>query len=726
MYISRIAIRNYRNFRDFDLALAEHAVVVGENAVGKSNLFCALGLILDPGLPDSDRELRDEDFWDGYTAPRVDGVAIQVSIELSGFGSTTLTDRRCRALLADYLVVAEPPVARLAYVYRPRADLIHAPASPADYEFLVYGGSTREDARFDHHVRRRVSLEVFGALRDAEHALANWRRSPLRPLLVEVLRDIPMDRLRAYASAVDSAAKEVTDAPEIRALADTIMRRVARMVGDASAMRTTLGLTPADPDSLFRSLRIFVDERVRDVSEASLGSANILYLALVSLGLERAAAAGDRTHTVLGVEEPEAHLHPHFQRLVYRDFLRRRAHQNSAQTTVGDRSARGDVTEQVDGETVSKILTTHSPHIVSVSPVRSLALLRRNIESSPESGFDQARTDPSLATSISVASASSSPSIEEEEWTPTAAPAIRPGTPSTIGRSTALLSLTPADEVDLERYLDVSRGEIVFARGVVLVEGDAEAYVLPVLAIHCGHDLDRLGVSVCSIAGTHFAPFLRFLGPKGLDIPTVVLTDWDPFDDPDGDDPSDEDSTPRSDGAQAAAAPRPSYGARRLATLLASLEVPDAPSTTEGEALRSRSVQAGIYTNSHTLEVDLFHCSSAEHIAAAMADSGAGARSRARVDAWVRDPSAFNARRFLRDINAIGKGRVAQALAKRLAAITPTEASRALVPRYIAAALDNLVSRLPRTFHPTGVTEEDPVHSSAGSASQGSRTARRT
>lgn len=69
MRLSRIAIKNFRNFKHLDVQLGEHAVVLGENKVGKTNLLFALRLILDPTLSDSQRRLRQEDFWDGLPRP---------------------------------------------------------------------------------------------------------------------------------------------------------------------------------------------------------------------------------------------------------------------------------------------------------------------------------------------------------------------------------------------------------------------------------------------------------------------------------------------------------------------------------------------------------------------------------------------------------------------------------------------------------------------------------
>jgi putative ATP-dependent endonuclease of OLD family len=45
----------------------------------------------------------------------------------------------------------------------------------------------------------------------------------------------------------------------------------------------------------------------------------------------------------------------------------------------------------------------------------------------------------------------------------------------TIARSLEGIKLADADREDLERYIDVTRGELFFSKGVILVEGDAEA-----------------------------------------------------------------------------------------------------------------------------------------------------------------------------------------------------------------------------------------------------------
>lgn len=65
MRLSKLSIRNFRNFTTIDIPLAGNVVLLGENRVGKSNLLFAIRLVLDPTLPDSARQLKLSDFWDG-------------------------------------------------------------------------------------------------------------------------------------------------------------------------------------------------------------------------------------------------------------------------------------------------------------------------------------------------------------------------------------------------------------------------------------------------------------------------------------------------------------------------------------------------------------------------------------------------------------------------------------------------------------------------------------
>lgn len=73
MHISRVQIRNFRNFKSIDVPMSKNSVLIGENRAGKSNFIHALRLVLDTSLPDRSRSLKISDFWDGIEDPFAEG-----------------------------------------------------------------------------------------------------------------------------------------------------------------------------------------------------------------------------------------------------------------------------------------------------------------------------------------------------------------------------------------------------------------------------------------------------------------------------------------------------------------------------------------------------------------------------------------------------------------------------------------------------------------------------
>jgi putative ATP-dependent endonuclease of OLD family len=83
------------------------------------------------------------------------------------------------------------------------------------------------------------------------------------------------------------------------------------------------------------------------------------------------------------------------------------------------------------------------------------------------------------------------------------------------------------DIADLNRYLDANRGALFFARKTILVEGPAEVYLVTAFARCIGADLSAEGISVISINGTHFEPFLKIFETGLLSQKCAVIRDGD-------------------------------------------------------------------------------------------------------------------------------------------------------------------------------------------------------
>ncbi|MDT7849783.1 AAA family ATPase [Methylophilus sp. VKM B-3414] len=82
----------------------------------------------------------------------------------------------------------------------------------------------------------------------------------------------------------------------------------------------------------------------------------------------------------------------------------------------------------------------------------------------------------------------------------------------------------------LEKFLDTTKANLFFAKGVILVEGWAEEILIPSLAKAVGINLTEKGVSVVNIGHTgfdHYANIYLRKSEPHMQIPVAVITDAD-------------------------------------------------------------------------------------------------------------------------------------------------------------------------------------------------------
>lgn len=90
--------------------------------------------------------------------------------------------------------------------------------------------------------------------------------------------------------------------------------------------------------------------------------------------------------------------------------------------------------------------------------------------------------------------------------------------------------LSKDDYKFLERFLDVTKANLFFAKGVILVEGWSEEILLPILAKRLGYDLTQKEVSIINVGSTAYLRFAKIFlrnDYKELNIPVSVITDLD-------------------------------------------------------------------------------------------------------------------------------------------------------------------------------------------------------
>ena len=651
-YICRVHIENFRNFHSVDFSLGEKQVLIGENAVGKSNLLYALQLILDPTLSEKDRMLEESDFWDGIENPMDNGQHILIEIYLANFED----NKNLLAQLADASVMVEgKETLKISYKF------FKNEAAKPDYSYIIYKGND-ESRAFTYEDRKILNIRVIKAIRDVEAEMKSSRTSPLTQIIKQKYT-VSKDVLSEISKALDEKGADTLQIGQVNDLESRLQRLLNDMVSfSADEFNVSLKTMNIDATKLLYALRPLINSR--ETGNTSLGINNILYVALILLLIEddtiktflsgdlyrellaqdherlleksykkstssddyalNLAALQDTTLydnlyaffsdcvptangvTILAVEEPESHLHPIYQRLLYRHIM------NKTNTSV--------------------MITTHSTHISSVAPITSLVHL-----------------------------------ITTKD--------------GTTVKTTADIDLSADDYSDLTRYIDVKRGELYTAKGIIFVEGISEEYLVPSFSKAKGVELDRLGVVICNINSTNFEPYCRFANALG--IPYVIITDGDYYHIVD-------EKKHFGDLEDASHVDKGFDGLDRIYQMYQGTVDPE---YTRWDYNQKRKYFAtlGAFVGEYTLEVDLFKKSTEQDrniLCSVFNQLTKGGHT--QKNNFSAELSAGKYHKCLSKIESthsgIGKGRFSQRLANQVSA--------SMVPDYVSDAIDAIVTKV--------------------------------
>ena len=269
LYISRVNIKNYRNFKSVDVNLGHKQVIIGENNVGKTNFLRALQLILDPTLSDEDRMLEESDFNDLIENPMTNQEEIRIDIYISGYQN----NKTILAVLQDATVMTENGEEQLLITYKfaPYTDSL----GNITYQYSIYMADN-EARRFTANERKYLNLKVIKALRDVEGDMRNSRTSPVKKMLNEYAID--KEEIEKISAAYRAGGETLLELDELRDLTSNINRRFSKILGNHD-FDISLQAMEIDPNRVISSLKLLMANRT--TSDSSLGINNILYISLI-------------------------------------------------------------------------------------------------------------------------------------------------------------------------------------------------------------------------------------------------------------------------------------------------------------------------------------------------------------------------------------------------------------------------------------------------------------
>ncbi|WP_327321092.1 AAA family ATPase [Streptomyces sp. NBC_01210] len=506
MYLGRVRAKGFKSLLDTDVSLRQGVtVVLGENNAGKSNFIDALRLLTDP------LDGRRSRWWEAEDVHPWAESGAELTAVYGGL-TPAETGTHLQALVPAAEGPGLPDGHRVRYTVqftRPAADA--RPQRP-----VWSAGRLLDDP--EPEARRAIRHVYLPPMRNAQQELASSAGNRLRLILAaelgaeDAIKDFEREQADHFRSLeghekIEAARKRINDPLGLLT---------------AGAHPQHMGLSFADPTlvSIARALRTRMSDEglaVEDISRSGLGYANLLYIATVLAELE---AARDADLTLFLVEEPEAHLHPQLQILLL-DHLRAQALRSQHAPPPDGGAPLGRI--QV-------VITTHSPVLAAATTVEDLVVLKR-CRTLTHTTPATAPAEADRATT--TASADADTEAEEK-------PAGFAFTTAAI--SVAKIPFAKHEAAKLDRYLDITKSAMLFGTRVILVEGLAEALLMPafaelVLSALPPEEQPRAkavfrGTCIVAVDGVDFKPYMRALlsGVGGIRIAdrVVLITDQDP------------------------------------------------------------------------------------------------------------------------------------------------------------------------------------------------------
>ncbi|KXV23548.1 ATP-dependent endonuclease [Gluconobacter japonicus] len=501
MHISKLQIVNYRNFKRANVVFNKGVnTIIGENGSGKTNLFRAIRLLLDDNLLRMAYKLDDQDFHRGLDDWR--GHWIIISLEFDEVSK----DEAIQALfLHSTGVIEADTVERATYnlIFRPKVAvrtklgqleagdkeglaLIRKDITIADYESVFSGRSPADLC--DPSIYRKIvgdfdTVEFPDELKPPEIGIE------IRSML-SLAKEVSFTFVQALRDVVSDFQNQRTN-PLL-----TLLKRKSGEIdpatsGPISKMVSELNDTIGDLDEV-KTIR-------SEISETILHAAGETYsprsLAIKSELPEEAEHLFQSLKLFVGEAEEgyQGAIHELslgganliYLSLKLLEFKYRKQNESFASFLVIEEPEahihthiQKTLFDRLNFAETQIIYSTHSTQISEISNIANINIIAR------DGGVCEVFQ-----------------------------PAV---------------GLNPNQIGNVQRYLDAIRSNLLFAKRVILVEGDAEEILIPILVKQVlGLSLDELGISLINIRSTGFENVAILFHDLRIRKHCAIITDHD-------------------------------------------------------------------------------------------------------------------------------------------------------------------------------------------------------
>ena len=450
MKITRIQIENYKSIKKIDIYTSQLVnVFIGENSVGKSNIFAAIEWLLGPIYP-SFNNFQREDYFRGD-----ESLPVRVAL--------TFDDEHTLEMASEW------------YDYR---------------------GNQKSGLNLDHRyvtddVRQKYVSASIGADRKLAENPATNRWTLMGRLLLDINKRFQTEEMTdpitgemvKKADYFKQSMQHVRDYTLFSVEDDegnNLMQRFVEILGIETARQLnrapsdfTVDLNMYDPWNLYRTLQIMLQEAETGMtfraSELGMGVQASITIAI----LKAYSQLKLNNQTPILIDEPELFLHPQGRRNFY------------------------NIIRDLADNGTQVFLTTHSTEFIDLTHFDEINVVRKDME---RGTYIRQAKPGNFVTDLHVRYPRLNPSVESI----------------------------------MEQYMNAfentgdsqKSSEAMFARKVVLVEGESEVLILPYLFKLLGYDPVLEGVTIVRCGGkSEIDRFYRLYSEFG--IPCYIIFDGD-------------------------------------------------------------------------------------------------------------------------------------------------------------------------------------------------------
>ena len=504
MYISKINIKGFRNFKEKEILFNDGInVIIGHNNAGKSNLLKALSLAIDS---QSSKRLDVHDLNKHTTLEELKTnppkVTINLTISQSKDEDTNSDDL---VTVGNYLTkLASPYEALLTYDFflpdnqrqkyidaLSEVDNVKKAWKVIQHDFLrfytsrIWGGDPKLQIQADNESLQKFDFQFLDAIRDVERDMFSGRNTLLREVL-DFFMDysIKNDATKSTEEKlVEIKALKETFSTNAEALLQTLQDRMREGKGQILdyAKQTGASFNGANPD---------FDGNLSDVELFSALKLIIEYETGITI---------PATHNGLG-----------YNNLIFMSLLLAKMQVNSDGNYLGSNAK------------VFPILAIEEPeaHLHPSMQYKFLKFLNEN--------KDVKKKVRQIFITTHSTQITSAVSLDEIICLHSENDISSVGYPGKVFSETAEDKKSKAY---VQRFLDATKSDMLFAQKVILVEGIAEELLLATMAKYIGHSLEDNHVAVINVGGRYFNHFIKLFDtsrPYAISKKIVCLTDRDP------------------------------------------------------------------------------------------------------------------------------------------------------------------------------------------------------